>query len=239
MDVLTRFESMHMQHLSATHRTQEYCESEFKKALRKLEIGKIVKRSYSETDGPYVIRIYDKNAPIEFAHELRILRRLADHKVDFFPPVHAAFVCEKYGILVQDKWKGDILDLLLSQHENVLPQTVENAKKLSLIMMDTLHEKVGLCYGHGTIDFQNLIYCNDRGCPDVQASPYGFHIGLNDWRLAHDVTQISAKHDLQQINLLFDELQLGIESLKRRERLPDHLPAKMCVKLAKLHEKQL
>lgn len=232
---------MHMQHLSATHRTQEYCENEFKNALRKLrreKIGKIFKRSYSETDGPYVIRIYDKNAPIEFAHELRILRRLADNKADFFPPVHTAFVCEKYGILVQDKWKGDILDLLLSQHENVLPHTLENAKKLSLIMLERLH-KLGLCYGHPTIDFQNLIFCNDRGCPDVMGSPYGFHIGLNDWRFAHDVTETSAKHDLQQIHLLFAELQLGIESLKRREHLPDHLPAKMLVKLAKLHEKQL
>jgi hypothetical protein len=233
LSLLDEFERMHMHHISVSKKTKQYCRKKFTRLLRSFK-EKPVNKTYTSacTDDRrkqcrYVIRVFNEHSHVEFAHELKILELLSNHKVDFIPKVHTAFLCDNYGLLVQDKWNGDILDLLFSQKEPDL----KSAYDMSLLMLKELH-KLGLCYGK--MDFQNLIYVVDHS---LTTKP--FRLGLQDWRRARPRTDILVEQDEAQLKLLFSELQAGINALKERSKIPDHLPHAMRLKFLQLRKEQL
>lgn len=247
--LIAHFERLHLHHVSSKHKTRTFCRQEFMRQLKKWKAQtRVPRRSHTYVDActdrrkqdcRYVVRVFDHHSPegkIQFAHEVRTLQVLSDRQVDFIPPVHTAFLCGDYGLLVQSKWHGDIMDLLFEQKEDRVETVFQRAHHMAQVMMAELHQ-VGLCYGQNTIDFRNLIFCRQPKCPDVMKSDAGFHLGLQDWRGARPVTREGAEQDLHQIRVLFMELAHLVRALRHKENiLPPHLPHAMKTKAAKLKE---
>lgn len=244
--LIDHFERLHLHHLSVQHKDEDYCRRTFEEHLRRWQQSKRRLRNQTYVQAcadrrhqtcRYVMRIFGRKAAskIQFAHELRVLQALSDQKVDFIPRVHTAFLCRDYGLLVQAKWDGDILDFLFAQKEEDLEAAFQRAHHMAQMMMAQLHQ-AGYCYGQNTVDFRNVIVCRQPECPDVMQSDAGFHLGLQDWRGALPVTPVGAEQDLHQIHMLFMEISHLVRALRRHEPLPDHLPHAMRTKAAKLHQ---
>lgn len=245
--LLEHFERLHLHHLSSRHQTEDYCRKEFARKLKQWTgtARKRKNRTYVEacTDRRqqqcrYVIRVFDQDdeGKLQFAHEIRVLQALSDQKVDFVPPVHTAFLCQNYGLLVQSKWEGDIVDLLFAQKEAQLEATFQRAHHMAQVMLTELH-RAGFCYGQNAIDFRHLIVCRQPQCPDVMKADAGFHLGLQDWRGARPFSPEGAEQDLHHLNILFMELAALIQALRHHHpNLPEHLPAALRNKALKLRE---
>lgn len=225
MNVLKEFEQMHLHHIESQNMTETYCKQLFRKKMKK---WKKRNRSYSsvcksKTDCRYVIKVFGPRSvdKIEFAHEVRMLQILSDHKVDFIPRVHTAFLCGNYRLLVQDRWKGDIIDLLFAQKTQDVERVFQKAQRQAMHILMELH-RLGMCYGKKSISFSDLIYCDDLGCPDVMKSDDGFHLGLQDWRYANR-SEHKLEMDMHPMNMLFMEISVSIHAQRHRQPIPDYV----------------
>jgi hypothetical protein len=228
---------MHLNHFSAKNTTESHCRAEFLKRLKKFgdgtkEIRKIKNQTYVQACADsrkkscrYVVRVFDSetSGKIQFAHELRVLQKLGDQKVDFVPRVHTAFLCKDYGLLVQDKWDGDVLDLLY-KNEHMLEEVYDAAQ----LMMRELH-RAGFSYGKNAIHVKNLIMRRSGG----------FQLGLQDWSETVPVTEFHAEHDMHCLQTLFSELRVALHAVKNGEPIPEFIPHGIKVKLGRLSKKDL
>lgn len=248
--LIRQFEEMHLNHLAAEHKTDDYCRQAFleklKKWSRKRKAANNLPKTHTYTDVckdkrhkrcKYVIKVFNDSdaGRLQFAHELRTLKQIQDAQADFVPAVHTAFLCKNYGLLVQEKWSGDILDLLFAQKEDRVEETFQRAHHQAQVMMAELH-RLRLCYGRNKIDFRNVIYCAKPDCPDVMKSQHGFHLGLQDWRGARTASDAFIAQDMHQINVLFMEIAHLVQSMRHKRPIPDHVPHGMRAKAEKLRE---
>lgn len=142
----------------------------------------------------------------------------------------------RYGLLIQDKWKGNLLDLLFKQKEYDLEAVYQLSHRLAIRMLTELHQ-AGICYGAPRVSFKNVLYCDSPKCQDVMKTNHGFHLGLQDWRMATPRTSEGMEQDMAAMNTLFMEISHAIQTMRRRERvLPPHIPHDMRVAIQKMRE---
>ena len=246
-DLARQFANMH---IGVQHSDEKHCREVFFNKLKKATgKSRIRRRSYvdvcsssSTRKCKYVMRVFDHDTKgkILFQHELTVLKDLASKHVDFIPKIREAFTCSPskgvtYGLLVMEKWDGDILDLLFRQQDHNVEATFQTAYHLAKVAMGELH-KAGWCYGANSIDFRHLIFCASRQCPDVLKTEHGFHIGFLDWKKARPKTPSGEESDMNKLDLLFMEISHTIRALRHRHPIPEHVPAGMFAKAQSLRQ---
>jgi len=244
--LVDKFHSMHLHHLPAPVHDEESCKAKFKEALRKwtgstkiprmrqsyTDVCHLQKDSKDPNECKYIIKVFkqdDYKNPALFRHETRILKDIQQKKLNIIPHLYSSFACGRYGLVVMDKWDGDILELIFA-HKYATP---EHLQKLYGMAQHTLEHLHTAGWVHGNITFHNIIF---------QMQSEGFRLGLVNWSHAkalsphHDERdQLLIKRDLNDIDIMFMEITQMIDAMKHHEALPDNLPEHLLARFEKKH----
>lgn len=239
-----RFHSMHLHHIPVPTHDELTCKHKFKHALKKWTGSSRHKTSYSDvchiqkgTKNPseckYIIKVFhekDQQNPALFRHECRVLKELEEHKLNITPHLYSLFSCGRYGLIVMDKWDGDMLELIFS-HQHFTMEALQTLYHKVRFMVETLH-KAG--WSHGRINFHNIIFQHFEG---------GLRLGLVSWAHARAFSNrhqpnhrdmVLIKSDINDVDVMFMELFQTINALNNHEPLPLNLPHALKARFVKV-----
>jgi RIO-like serine/threonine protein kinase len=228
-----KFHSLHLHHLDIESMNEADCKARFKRELKKWTGSSRIRKSYADTchhqktqqKCDYVMKVFhlhDKKNPALFRHEVNILKDLQEQKLDIMPRIHTIFTCNRYGLVVMDRWQGDLLELLFSHHQNMTQETLQKIYQQLRFQVETLH-RAG--YVHGRINFHNIVF--------QVLPPNNFRLGLVSWAHARALShpqypnardKLLIACDIQALDILFLEIQQILESLEKNTHLPDNIP---------------
>jgi hypothetical protein len=237
-----RFHSMHLHHIPTPVHDEVTCHHKFKHALKKWTGSTRRRHSYSDlchiqkgtkdpTECKYIIKVFhhdDRKNPALFRHEVRILKDIEEKKLNIIPHLYSLFSCGRYGLVVMDKWDGDLLELIFN-HNYASVDHLQRLYHMTRHMLEHLHNAG---WSHGRITFHNVIF---------QMQSEGFRLGLVNWTHAKSLpvgseerNRILIQKDLNQIDIMFMELYQMIEALKNHESPPKNLPESLMARFQKI-----
>jgi len=221
-----RMSSMHLHHIPVNGKDKESCKEKFQAALKKWTGSARRRKSYNgvchskeDKQCKYVIKVFQKDDhknPALFRHEIRVLRDLEKLHLNISPHVHQMFACGLYGLVVMDKWDGDLLELIFSQRHF----TEIALRHLYMKVRDIVSKLHQAGWVHGRINFQNIIFRGEQ-------------LGLVSWAHAQSLSNVKhhserdallIKSDMHAIDILFMELGQTVQAIEKGMELPENLP---------------
>jgi tRNA A-37 threonylcarbamoyl transferase component Bud32 len=147
-----------------------------------------------------------------FRKEAKLWTALAECSETITPRLYEVFHCGNYGLIVSDKWAGDLM-YLLKRH----PEFREEDKLRGIY--DTLRQlltRLHQCgYVHGKMETRSIVYT-------MSAEGPVFHL-INFQHARKTKRDRARQKDFRELKHVFEELRLLISTEEVHDLLPIHV----------------
>lgn len=201
------FNKLHLHHISTSDMGKAHYQDLVERHMKRDKIHAYC--DVCNNDHNSIVQIFTQKHSYE--HNLKMYRHI--QHLHIVPAIKAHHWYGEYGVLVFDKWKGNILDLVkLGTLQHLLSKYKDLLKKI---------HQANISYGK--IDWKNMIYSVQDNKIKVGFIHFDRAIrrtkAMTDDYWAHRI-----ESDNQNLTIIFMQFDEAIKAWQAKNPLPDHLP---------------